>query len=273
MESRLDEERSQLSGAMKALHTTNSHQPAWEGGIHKDKVSPRTEHACYLAYACCLVLPVVERGGAQYQVNRGVLERQCFRHACKKCGVGSQAFCHLYHAIGRVYADQLRLRPTGMGSTQQFSCSTADIKDAHRLLDDPCCQGKRCLMRPIKKGSLQPGIFIGACPLIEALNVFFVMFCCHTCISFPTYPGGFFRRHRSSAAEGFSSSSQSTGPHPCPWYRQCCSPARFCHLPSPYPPGLQSSLPEPPRCANRCHPSAPPAVGLRTPWRLRYSVA
>ena len=30
MESRLDEERSQLSGAMKALQTTNSHQPVWE---------------------------------------------------------------------------------------------------------------------------------------------------------------------------------------------------------------------------------------------------
>src|SRR5437588_8623034 len=73
MESRLDEERSQPSGAMKALQTKNSHQPVWEGGIHKDKVSPRTEHACYLAYACCLVLPVVERDGAQCQVNRSVL--------------------------------------------------------------------------------------------------------------------------------------------------------------------------------------------------------
>src|SRR6266487_4955825 len=172
---------------MKALQTKNSHQPVWEAGIHKDKVSPRTEHACYLAYACCLVLPVVERGGAQCQVNRGVLERQCFRHACRECGVGSQAFCHLYHAVCRVYADQLRLWPIGSSPTQQFSCSTADIKDAYRLMDDTCSQGKRCLMCPIKKGSLQPGIFIGACPLIEALYIFFVMFCCHTCVSFPKY--------------------------------------------------------------------------------------
>ena len=116
-----------------------------------------------------------------------VLQRQGFRHACKECGVGSQAFRHLYHAICRVYADQLRLRPIGIGSTQQFSCSTADIKDAHRLMDDTCCQGKRRLMCPIKKGSLQPGIFIGTSPLIEALYVFLAMFCCHTCISFPNY--------------------------------------------------------------------------------------
>src|SRR6266487_2416388 len=115
MQSHVDEERSQLSGAMKALQTKNSHQPVWEGGIHKDKVTPRTEHACYLAYACCLVLPVVERDSAQGQVNRGILERQCFRHACRECGVRSQAFCHLYHAICRIYADQVRLRPIGMG--------------------------------------------------------------------------------------------------------------------------------------------------------------
>src|SRR5579864_6421904 len=172
---------------MKALQTKNSHQPVREGDIHKDKASTRTEHACYLAYACCLVLPVVERGGGESQVNRGVLERQRFRHACRECGVGSQAFCHLDHAIGRVYADQVRLRPIGSGSTQQFSCSTTDIKDAHRLMDNTCCQGKRRLMCPIKKGSLQPGIFIGACPLLEALYVFFAMFCCHTCISFPNY--------------------------------------------------------------------------------------
>src|SRR5712692_10328805 len=172
---------------MKALQTNNSHQPVWEGGIHKDKVSLRTEHACYLAYACCLVLPVVERDGAQCEVNRGVLERQCFRPACRECGVGSQAFCQLDHAIGRVYADQVRLRPIGSGSTQQFSGSTADIKDAHRLMDDTCCQGKRCLMCAIKKGSLQPGMFIGACPLIEVLYVFFAMFCGHTCISFLQY--------------------------------------------------------------------------------------
>src|SRR6266571_3234897 len=172
---------------MKALQTKNSHQPVWEGGIHKEKVSPRTEHACYLAYACCLVLPVVERAGAQCQLNRGILERQGFRHACREGGVGSQAFCHLDHAICRVYADQLGLRPIGSGSTQQFSCSTADIKDAHRLMDETCCQGKRCLMCPIKKGSLQPGMFIGACPLIEALYVFFAMFCGHTCISFLKY--------------------------------------------------------------------------------------
>src|SRR5712691_11034810 len=43
LESRLDEEPSQPGGAMKALQTNNSHQPVWEGGIHKDKVSPRAE--------------------------------------------------------------------------------------------------------------------------------------------------------------------------------------------------------------------------------------
>jgi hypothetical protein len=61
---------------MKALQTKNLHQPVWEGGIYKNKVSSRTEHACYLTYACCLILPVVERDGGESQVNRGVLERQ-----------------------------------------------------------------------------------------------------------------------------------------------------------------------------------------------------
>jgi hypothetical protein len=37
MESRLDEERWQLSGAMKAFQTKNSHQPVWEGGIHREQ--------------------------------------------------------------------------------------------------------------------------------------------------------------------------------------------------------------------------------------------
>src|SRR5260370_1383013 len=69
----------------------------------------------------------------------------------------------------------------------QTNNSHQPVCDADMLMDDSCWQGKRCLMCPIKKGSLEPGIFIGACPLIEALYVFFAMFCCHTCISFPTY--------------------------------------------------------------------------------------
>ena len=76
MQPRLCEERSQLRGAMKALHTKNSHQPVWEAGVHEDKASLRTKHTRYLPYACCLILPVVEREGAQYQVNRGILEWQ-----------------------------------------------------------------------------------------------------------------------------------------------------------------------------------------------------
>src|SRR5947207_13977630 len=102
---------------MKVLQMKNSHQPVWEGGIHKNKVSSRTEHACYLTYACCLIVPVVERDGGESQVYRGVLERQRLRHACKEGGVGSQAFCHLYHAICRVYPDQLRFRPAAPGLT------------------------------------------------------------------------------------------------------------------------------------------------------------
>ena len=73
MQSRLDEERPAIERGHESASGQNSHQPSLGREIYEDKVSPGTEHACYLAYACCLVLPVVERGSAQYQVNRGVL--------------------------------------------------------------------------------------------------------------------------------------------------------------------------------------------------------
>src|SRR5690242_10025998 len=105
LQSCLSEERLQASEAVNALQTKNSYQPVRERQIHKEKVPPRTEHPCDLAYACCLILPVVERDGGESQVYRGVLERQCLCHACKESDVGSQAFCHLYHAVSRVNSD------------------------------------------------------------------------------------------------------------------------------------------------------------------------
>src|SRR5205814_4833125 len=84
LQSCLIEERLQASAAVNALQTKHSYQPVRQGHIHKEKVPPRTEHSCYLADACCLILPVVERDGGEGQVDRGVLERQCLRHACKE---------------------------------------------------------------------------------------------------------------------------------------------------------------------------------------------
>ena len=117
---------------MKTLQAKKVLQPVRDGGIDKQKVSPWTEHAYDLAYACCLVLPVVEGDRAQSQINRGILERQGFRHTCQEGGVGRQALGHLSHAVGWVYTDQLRLRPAAPGSTQEFASSTAHIKDAAR---------------------------------------------------------------------------------------------------------------------------------------------
>lgn len=117
LQSCLMEEHLQASAALNALQTNNSYQPVREGHIHEEKISPGTEHTRYLVYAYCLIVSVVERDGGESQVYRGTLERQLFLHACKEGGVGIQALCHLYHAVCRVYSDQVRLRPIDPGLT------------------------------------------------------------------------------------------------------------------------------------------------------------